>query len=495
MNEPTLRRVVAAGTASQVMLIAVQAATNVFRFPLGIFVLGADTFGVWLFYWSFFRWFLVAETGPVATVKTLIPKLGAAQRPQAYWSVIRVSFVLAIVFSSGILVVLLLGWLPRLVPAGSAYRTDGAFTVVYSLLLLVLVDTIMGPMAAGFFGEHQTHVYKAYESARSLVVLGALAFVWLLGPDDQLAFLSWGVFLGYFVLRFLSIGTFFSKWPAYRKQFRQVVNGRFESRRNVLPPMSRFWLLGLSSIAINATDNIVIGYTMSPSAVTAYAGPFALFTIVVKLIASIQQPLWPVYSAMQEQKGPAADDLFRRSVRLVTGLGLLVLVAGPLLGPLVIRVWMGENNTVVGLVVWLLSIYTALTVYGGAHLSFFNASIPDRSQVFVFLSEAITNVMLSIALVQLWGTVGVIAGTVIAKTTISTVYVSLRSISRHGFPPAMVLRNNALILGGSLVGLLIIETGCVEQWFVAIPLFLLFSALGLIIVIRFFRSLSGFVYE
>ncbi|WP_421118167.1 lipopolysaccharide biosynthesis protein [Aquihabitans daechungensis] len=203
----------------------------------------------------------------------------------------------------------------------------------------------------------------------------------------------------------------------------------------VLRQGAMFFVLATVGAAAYELDSLVISHYLGASEVELYAIPFRLFALAPSLVLILVMPLWPAYGeAIARDDMPWVHRTLRRSVRLgaaITVPASLVLIV---LGPVIIRIWVGERidppvSVLAGIGAWAIinGVSTALA-------AFFNGAGILRLQVVIAVVMATANLALSIVLVQEVGVAGPIWATVITQVVFGLIpawFLLRRAIGRH----------------------------------------------------------------
>lgn len=183
-----------------------------------------------------------------------------------------------------------------------------------------------------------------------------------------------------------------------------------------------FLVLQMAVAVAFSSDNIVAAQVIGPEAVTQYAVPFRMFSVVSMILIMLLSPLWPAYG-----ESIARGDIqwvkrtFLRSVLIAF---LLASVASVLLvgfGREIISLWVGPKVVPSLLLLAGLGIWSVLSAIGNAVAMFLNGANIIRFQVVCAILVAASAILAKILLTQLIGIPGVVWGTVIAYTVLSLI--------------------------------------------------------------------------
>ncbi len=203
----------------------------------------------------------------------------------------------------------------------------------------------------------------------------------------------------------------------------------------VLRQGALFFVLATVGAAAYELDSLVISHYLGAGEVELYAIPFRLFALAPSLVLILVMPLWPAYGeAIARDDMPWVHRTLRRSVRLGAAITVPTSLVLIVLGPLIIRIWVGERidppvSVLVGIGVWAIinGVSTALA-------AFFNGAGILRLQVGIAVVMSMANLALSIILVQHIGVAGPIWATAITQIVFGLIpawFLLRRAIGRR----------------------------------------------------------------
>lgn len=183
-----------------------------------------------------------------------------------------------------------------------------------------------------------------------------------------------------------------------------------------------FFTLQVSMTIAYASDNVIAAWLLGPAAVTEYAVPARMFSIVPLLLSLALNPLWPAYREsftrgdLSWVRKTFFQSLFWSLITSVPLSFILVIFGIP-----IIHYWVGPTITpslplLLGLGTW-----SILASGGGALAMFLNGAGVIRFQVLCALLLLSTVICLKIFMTYALGISGIIWSTVIAQITCVTV--------------------------------------------------------------------------
>jgi len=176
-----------------------------------------------------------------------------------------------------------------------------------------------------------------------------------------------------------------------------------------------FFLLQCMALVTLQTDTLVISHYLGASEVPAYSLTYNLFNYTALLQSILFSYLWAAYS---EAKARGDVAWMRRTFHLsllggmsCTAVAVTVLAA---IAQPFITWWSGNHITPPGSLVHWMAAWSLISAFVSSNACLLAGAGHLRAQTIYSAFATVTNIVLSIVLVQHWGVTGVIAGTVIA---------------------------------------------------------------------------------
>lgn len=203
-----------------------------------------------------------------------------------------------------------------------------------------------------------------------------------------------------------------------------------------------FFVLQVASTFAFNIDNLIIIQIVSSEAVTNYSIPAQLFKLAITLIGLISLPLWPAYGeaiARHDVAWVRRTFIYSLLVNFLASalISIVLLVAGNK----IIGIWIGRPFTVDNTLMVMLAIWTILYSVSNALAMLFNAANVIRFQVIFASLMAVSNLGLSILFTHIFGTPGVLLGSIVSYLLFifppyflrtSKLFADLRTASKPG---------------------------------------------------------------
>jgi O-antigen/teichoic acid export membrane protein len=418
----TIRQRLLRNTVWNYVGFAVNLAVNVLLFPLAIAKMGDAATGVWLLIGSVSGYMGLLQLG-LTPAMAQFAAAHIARRDDAGLAR-TVSTALALVLGFGSLALLALPAIPSLldwfsVPAEIRDQATTAFILgIVGVPLQMPGHVFNAVLGASQRQDRSTQVWMVSLSGKLVGIFallslgyGVAAVMWLetaliVIADVLLALMAFGAA------------------PQLRLSPRFVA--RSETHQ-LLGLGGWMFANSLASLLIEHTDRIVIGIFLSVVAVTQYAAAWKIYMLAYALSTTLVQAVWPAAAALHGRDDvPGLQRLFLRMTKYS------LIVAWPLawsLGlsaALVLRIWMGESFAVHYPVAQILVGCFIVTAHNHVGLSILAAMRLVGPVVTRYsLPQAVLNFGLSVWLIGRLGIAGVALGTLIPIVLLQYTLMSL----------------------------------------------------------------------
>jgi len=456
------------GTASSYGTTIVSIIVGLISVPIGLHYFGSVRYGIWAVISSVITYLSISNLGIPTAESTLIAK---ASEPFEQWAVLRRSLFLLLISSVVVLSVVLgiahfyPGWVVALgkIPANLQGEAAEAGIAIAILFLLNLPLTVF---SAGFFGLQKVYWHQFYASLTRIAGLVALILtVFLLRGN----LVTLALFRGMATL-FVSVvcaSHFLFTHSGFRKKFDKSINKEF-STISIFTSGIRFFVIGIATLVILSTDNLIISHFIGPKAVTPYAVTFKLFALGSSTFIAVNGALRPMYGqSAGKNQWEWIQQTYKNVTHLLPILGGLLWIGGIAFVREIINLW-AEPVAYGGLLVVI-----ALGGYGYArslvdsHAVLLGALNRTKNMVIIAWAEAIANLVISIALVKSLGIGGVALGTFLASLLTVfwmlplDIYKQTKGKVKFNFRP--ILSHGLFILLPCLIAALFVYNYCQNE--------------------------------
>lgn len=415
------KRAIVLTAASSVAARAISFLMMIVSVPLTIGYLGHEQFGVWQAITSLTAFVSFADLGLGNGITTLVAGTSGRDDFRSARRYIAAGSSMLIVISS----LLFLGVITvgRYLPWGRmlSVSTSADLGSIRDAGTIVLGFAAIA-IPFGLASRIQYGLQQGYYTNIASVVGAALGFIGLLMAVKAKAGLVWLVIAtmsGPFLANVANTGMFFVKMPDFRPTWTEV---RKNEMLSLLKTGSLYFVLQVAGVLAYQKDALLIANCTNPAEVARYSVSFKLFMIAPMIWGFMMAPLWPAYGeaiARGDRKWVAEtlNSAMKRGVVLV-GLASLFLI---IWGKQIVRVWAGNEvvpstGMLVGLALW-----ATATGMGGALAMFLNGAHIVKFQVICATLVAILSLSLSFSGGRIFGSTGVVFGTVIAQVVASII--------------------------------------------------------------------------
>lgn len=348
-RETARSRALSIGIATSVLSRGLAAATPLLVVPMGLGYLGADGYGAWATAISVTSFVAFADLG-VGT--GLMTRLGqSVQGAQADFAdgrryVSSAYVMMAAIASLGL--ILLLGTAPLVNWPGllgmSGTSQVGVEPIVLATLSAFVVNMFASLVVRVQYGVGQQGRSNLWQAASSLSTLGA---TWLAaelhpGPGWFVAFAAFAPVL----ISALNSVVFFGFTVTGRLLAPTLAGFRLDVLGRLMSLGSRFLVVSVLMAASIALDPWIVARTAGLTEVATYAIPYRVFAFLGAFGVVLTLPLWPMHSAAVVSGEVAWIRRITIKMTLVNaGLGVIAALLAVLLGPHLLRIWIGEAVT------------------------------------------------------------------------------------------------------------------------------------------------------
>lgn len=399
---------------------------SLFSVPLTVRYLGAERYGAWVTISTAMAWIALADLGLSNSLTNAVSEgyakenetLSGEYVAAAFWSLIAVAALLTALFFP---VWRIVSWDRVFNVQSSQARAEVGPAVAIAFTIFVLnlpVSTV-----ARIYGAYQevstANIWGATGNVLSLVAL--VAVTRFHGGLVSLVAAVSGTVLLVNVISAVWLFVYSKPWLMPR-----IARVTFSTVRQLASLGGMFFLVQIAALILFQTDNLIIAHYLGAAAVTPYSVTWRLFnyTMIFQILASTSY--WPAYAeAFARGDRDWVRRSFRMNFRFTVASAFLIALPLVFFGQRIIRVWAGNaavpsSHLLLSMGVWSL-IYGA-TISQSCVLA---SAGRMRGQTIYSIAAAITNLVLSITLVQKIGLTGVIVGTIGAYVTCVIVPQSL----------------------------------------------------------------------
>jgi O-antigen/teichoic acid export membrane protein len=407
----------ARNVSTRYLAIAVNALIGLVVLPVNVHYLGTSAYGLWMLTASITTYFSVLELGYGSAVVKFVAEYRAKQDPRGLNEILSTLFTVftimgVVVYGVALVVAALMPVIFNLDPAQvNTGRT--VLLIIAANVALHFICSVYGGVVNGFQQYYLNNVIGTATAIVAAVV--NVAVLWL----------------GYGLVELVAATTLVRMAPYYL--YRRNASRAFPQLSLRFGAFSRARLREVTSFSIyiaiidwsarlNYTvDTLTIGIFLNTAAVGVYAVGLRLSEALLRLTNQLQVFLFPavVHRAVE---GRVEDQrhLFVRASRfqLAVAVALCGMVAAD--ADVLIRTWVGRGFEQGVLTAQMLACVVILRAWMAMSVTLLKGS--GRHVLVAKLSawSAVANVLLSVALVQVLGIVGVALGTLVPSAAVAS---------------------------------------------------------------------------
>lgn len=421
----------------QYIAIAVELALGIVLLPFNIGHLGSSAYGLWVLTTSVTTYFSLLELGYGSAQVKFAAQYRALRDADALNEIASTLFFLfsglaVVVYLGAVAIAFNLGVLFDLAPNQAEMGRD-VLLVVSVHAAIAFPFSVFGSITNGFQRYYLNNIIAV---STSLFVAGANVLVLLAGYGllELVAVTT--------AIRVASLAAY--RASAYRAFPQLAIRWRnvHRTRLREVSALSAYLLIINIARKINlAADTIVIGAFMGTAAVAVWVVAARIMAAVHALGHALTRFLFPVVveSVTQGSAGRLGLVLVE-GTRLALAAVVPTAVALGLLADALVAAWVGPRFTDSVVIVQLLAVVVTIQIGTSTVLSVLNGAGWHRLEAATSVIVAVSNLVLSVVLVQRWGLPGVAVGTLLPVAG-ACVFVRFPAACRGaGLPLAEVLR-------------------------------------------------------
>ncbi|WP_211150548.1 lipopolysaccharide biosynthesis protein [Novosphingobium sp. HR1a] len=193
-----------------------------------------------------------------------------------------------------------------------------------------------------------------------------------------------------------------------------------QSGLNVIRTGLLFLLLQVAAAITYNSDNVIIAQLLGSASVPLYAVPERLFSLITMTATMALSPLWPAYrESIARGDVEWARRTLMKSLKVAIGYAAVLAICLMILGPWIIRLWVGEAVKPPILLILGLGLWKIVEAGGLALGMFLNGAHVVKTQVVFTGLTAVVSITAEIILVKQIGVAGAVWGTFFAFSLFS----------------------------------------------------------------------------
>ncbi|MBE2943852.1 hypothetical protein HPK10_11505 [Anoxybacillus flavithermus] len=372
-------------------------------------------YGLWLTILSVISWLGLLNGGMGNGLRNKLSQAIATnniQNAKAYVSTGYV-FISAIAVACCILFVIMTCFVDWRTAFNASYIPKDEFVLLFSTVVIsYFFQLILSTLNAVCFAYNQSTLPSLFTFLSNLLYMVCL-YILKIFNINGLFILGFVYCITILVVLLLSNIFLFSSKYSDIKPSLSYFNKRYI--KELMGNGIKFFLLEISAVIIFATDSMVITHVVNSKEVAIYQLVMKLFSVFTIFSSIIMVPLWSAYTHAFSKgdigwiKKTMKKNLFLM-IPLIIGVITFTFLVNPLL-----RIWIGEEIIASKALIWVVAVYTIITVWSNIFAYLLNGINEINGQLLTVGLGAIVNIPLSIYISKNlgYGTVGVVIGTIL----------------------------------------------------------------------------------
>ena len=369
--------------------------------PLILKLLGKNDYGIWLTLSSFAVWFNYFDAGLGNGLRNkLSTALAHGDRilAQEYVSTTYAIFfiIMASFFLFSIPIVFLINW-------SNLLNTQISLEVIILVVSVMFASTcirLILDLACTIF----LSIEKSYMKLVSdfLISLVSFLFVFFFPKDNSNTFLNFSIlfsFIPIFILVAVNIYLFNrnSHFNYLIPKFNKICKSHI---RGLLNLSLNFFVIQLIGIIIFSTDNLLIAYFFSPSAVTSFNIAFKYFSISTMFFSIIMLPYWSAFTKAYINSDISWIKSTFKKLYVLWFIQILFVVLQIFISAHFYKIWVGDKIKISFSISIALGIYSIIFNWNNIFSYFLNGVSKIKLQMYSALFVGIVNLPLTYILIK-----------------------------------------------------------------------------------------------
>jgi len=390
-------------------------------FPFVAHHVGLSVYGIYLLITSLTTFFTLDFGMGTATIRYVAAAWSADDRPELS-RIISSSLAFFICLASALALLfglaMVLAWPSMHIPAHERSTAVQLFVVVGVSQVLIAIP--LGVFNQVLIGIGRLDVMNALQLVQLALRVIATVGLLSLGYGIVAVAVSEGV---------LAVGLGIAAWIVSKRQMVNVpvnvVRARWRIVRKMAPFSLQLFVISAAALVILQADSLIISLFLPIAAVTLYAAAYRVYQVTREVTNALTLALVPAATTRHvRDQHTRLQELFLRATRYSNVLVLLLVVPGLLFAGIVLEAWGGPSFRA-GAEVMQILLFSQL--FNNNHLvaiSILTGQGNVKSYARYHAVWAVTNIVLSVILIQSIGLRGVALGTAIPIVLLEPLYIA-----------------------------------------------------------------------
>ena len=424
------RRVVLSALASAIAKV-VSVVTLLISVPLTLHYLGAERYGMWMVISSLIAMLSFADLGMGNGLLNSIAYAHGQDDLLAIRRFISSGFMILTIVAILILICLtaVYPWVTwsKVFNANSALARTEAGPAIATFIVFFAVNIPLGVVARVQAGLQQAFRASLWQCVGSIFALMSMLVV--IYVEAGLPWLVVSAFGAQGIAAACNTIQYFGRSRKDLSPRFADVSGmaiKHVARTGVL-----FLILQVVAAVAYSSDNLVIAQVLGASAVTEYAIPEKLFSLIAMALAIMLAPLWPAYGeALARGDVRWVRGAFWRSLLIALGVASALALILVFAAPRLISMWLGHLVDPPLLLLCGLGLWKVIEAGGNAMAMLLNGAGVIKVQILVAVLTGACALALKVVLIGYLGIAGTVWASIIAFSLISMVPLGLWAVPK-----------------------------------------------------------------
>ncbi len=219
----------------------------------------------------------------------------------------------------------------------------------------------------------------------------------------------------------------------FHKRYHRIAPSFKDFRRDCIKDIYslglKYFTSQLSSLIVFSTASFLLSHYVAPTEATVYNTAWAYFGIIVAFNAMVLQPLVSaVTDAYVKKEMVWVKNIFKKIRLYSTGLSVIELLL-LVISPFIFKIWLGERLTIPLDLSIAMTIYFIFNVWVTPYSNFVGGVGKMNISVILSIAKLVVFFPIAIAMIKLWGSVGLIV-TILTVNTLPNLFIGALQYSK-----------------------------------------------------------------